>query len=81
MYTGVYGVERHHIFHYNKREKDLSEKYGFIAPLKPSLHPNGVNRTQEANGIESELKSQCRAYYLEHYGTEEDFRKDFFKGS
>jgi hypothetical protein len=32
MYTGVYGVERHHIFSHTSREIELSEDYGFIAP-------------------------------------------------
>lgn len=78
MYTGIYGVERHHIFHHTKKEKELSEKYGFIAPLKPQMHPNGARRTKEANGIDKDLKTRCYEYYLEHYGTEEDFRKEFF---
>ena len=37
MYTGVYGVERHHIFSHTSREIELSEDYGFIAPLRPDL--------------------------------------------
>ena len=43
MYTGQYGVERHHVFSHTSRERKLCEKYGFIAPLAPSLHPNGVH--------------------------------------
>ena len=42
MYTGVYGVERHHIFSHTSKEIELSEDYGFIAPLRPDLHPNGT---------------------------------------
>lgn len=35
MYTGQYGVERHHIFSHTSNERDLCEDYGFIAPLRP----------------------------------------------
>ena len=78
MYTGRYGVERHHIFHHSRREHDLCEKYGFIAPLTPRLHPNGVNRGKEAGEIDKDLKRRCYEYYLEHYGTEEQFREEFY---
>ncbi|KMZ52363.1 hypothetical protein HMPREF0980_03566 [Dorea sp. D27] len=78
MYTGVYGVERHHIFHHGKKEKALSERLGFIAPLKPQMHPNGAGRTKEADGIDGELKRRCKAYYIEHYGTEEQFLEEFY---
>ena len=81
MYTGRYGVERHHVFSHTSRERKLCEKYGFIAPLRPGLHPNGVNRGKHAGEIDKDLRRRCREYYIEHYGTEEQFRQDFFYSS
>lgn len=78
MYTGQYGVERHHIFSHTSTERKLCEKYGFIAPLRPDLHPNGVYRGKDAGKIDKDLRKRCKAYYLEHYGTEEQFRQEFF---
>ena len=78
MYTGQYGVERHHIFHGCKREHDRCEELGFIAPVRPDLHPNGVHRGKNAGWVDKDLKSRCKEYYLKHYGTEEEFRKEFY---
>ena len=60
---------------------DLCEKYGFIAPLRPDLHPNGVHRGKHAGEIDKDLRLRCREYYIEHYGTEEQFRQEFFYSS
>lgn len=78
MYTGVYGVERHHIFSHTSQERKLCEKYGFIAPLRPDLHPNGVHAGRQAGKIDRDLRRRCYEYYIAHYGTEEDFRREFF---
>ena len=81
MYTGQYGVERHHVFHHTKQEHDLCEEYGFIAPLRPDLHPNGVHRGKHAGEIDKDLRRRCREYYIAHYGTAEQFREEFFYSS
>lgn len=81
MYTGQYGVERHHVFSHTSQERKLCEKYGFIAPLRPDLHPNGVHRGSHAGEIDKDLRRRCREYYIEHYGTEEQFRQEFFYSS
>ena len=78
VYTGRYGVERHHVFSHTHRERVLCEKYGFIAPLFPTLHPNGVHAGKEAVKIDKDLRKRCKEYYLEHYGTEEQFRQEFY---
>lgn len=78
IYTGRYGVERHHVFSHTHNERMLCEKYGFIAPLFPKLHPNGVHAGKEAREIDKDLKKRCYEYYLEHYGTEEQFRGEFY---
>lgn len=78
MYTGKYGVERHHVFSHTASERKLCEKYGFVAPLSPELHPNGVHGGNGANEVDQDLRDRCREYYLQHYGTEEEFRMEFF---
>ena len=78
MFTGRYGVERHHIFSHTHKERVLCEKYGFIAPLAPELHPNGVHSGVGSSDVDKDLKHRCHEYYLENYGTEEQFRKEFY---
>lgn len=78
MYTGVYGVERHHIFSHTSKEIELSEDYGFIAPLRPDLHPNGTKASKQAVRVDRDLRKRCKEYYLQHYGTEEQFRQEFY---
>ena len=78
MYTGRYGVERHHVFSHTPRERKLCEKDGFVAPLAPDLHPNGVHRGKDSGKVDKDLRKRCRDYYIEHYGTEEQFREEFF---
>lgn len=77
--TGQWGVERHHIFSHTSNEKVLSEKYGFIAPLIPRLHPNGSRRGKGAKEVDEELRIRCQEYYEEHYGNRDDFRREFGK--
>ena len=76
-FTGAAPVERHHIFPGNPNRKN-SEKYGFVIPLRPDLHPNGVHRGKHAGEIDKELRGRCKEYYIAHYGTEEQFREEFF---
>ena len=47
-FTGSAPVERHHIFGGNPNRK-YSEKYGFVIPLRPDLHPMAQvpERTQQ----------------------------------
>lgn len=77
MFTGTAPVERHHVF--GGSRKKACEKYGFIAPLRPDLHPNGANAGKDAKTIDTILKQRCQRYYEEHYGTREQFRKEFGK--
>lgn len=74
MFTGVSPVERHHIFGGANRKR--SEKYGFIAPLRPDLHPNGF-AGKDAKEVDLALKTKAQTYYEEHYGTREDFIREF----
>ena len=78
MYTRKYGVERHHVFSHTPRERKLCEKYGFIAPLSPELHPNGAHRVNVADSVDKDLRRRCKEYYIAHYGNEEQFREEFY---
>ena len=80
MYTGSSEVERHHVYsRMGGGMKSLCEKYGFTAPLRPDLHPNGTRAGKDAKAVDIELKQRCQQYYELHYGTREQFRKEFGK--
>ena len=76
-FTGAAPVERHHIFGGINRKR--SEEYGFVVPLRPDLHPNGVFAGPDAKEIDTKLKTMAQEYYEEHYGTRDDFRREFGK--
>jgi len=80
IYTGSPYVERHHVF-YNMggKMKPRCEKYGFIAPLSPDLHPNGTQAGVNARKVDKDLKQRCQRYYEEHYGTRKQFMQEFGK--
>ena len=80
-FTGSPYIERHHVFEGRKGNKVKSEKRGFIVPLRLDLHPNGVwfKRTPENLKIDLILKQRCQIYYESHYGTRDDFIKEFGK--
>lgn len=75
IFTGSCIVERHHIF--GKFNKKRSEKYGFVVPLRPDYHPNGAQAGKDAKEIDLKLKTMAQEYYEEHYGTREDFIREF----
>ena len=72
-------VERHHIFGGGNR--DRSEKYGFVVPLRPDLHPNGAHTQWDAKmlAIDLCLKQLAQFYYEQHFGDRSDFVRDFGK--
>lgn len=72
-------VERHHIIGKTKHNKELCEKYGFIVPLIPRLHPNGANADAEGRALDKPLKQMAQRYYEEHYGTRKQFIEEFGK--
>ena len=79
MFTDSNVVERHHCFGAALRSK--SEKYGFRAPLHPTLHPNGVhfNPTPDNKKIDRYLKEQCQKWYEENIGTREQWLAEFYR--
>ena len=74
-FTGYAPVEVHHIF--NKYNKKRSEQYGFVIPLRPDLHPNGVHAGKDAKLIDTRLKIMAQEYYEAHYGTREQVITEF----
>lgn len=76
-FTGTAPVERHHIWGGANRKN--SEKYGFVLPLRPDLHPNGAQAGKNAAEIDLKLKQMAQEYFEEHYGTRENFRRIFGK--
>ena len=80
FFTGCCPVERHHIFYYRGGGyKEKCEKYGFVIPLRPDLHPNGTQAGKDAKKIDTKLKRMAQEYFEKHYGTREDFRREFGK--
>ena len=78
-FTGSPCIERHHIF--GGPNKEASERRGFTIPLRPDLHPNGVQfkATPENKKIDRMLKRMSQEYYEKHYGSREEFRREFGK--
>lgn len=70
-------MEIHHIYPSANRRR--SEQYGFVVPLRPDLHPNGVHAGKGAKQIDTRLKIMAQEYYEAHYGTREQFIKEFNK--
>lgn len=77
MFTDSPYVERHHVFGGGRRS--TSECRGFVAPLRPDLHPNGASyrSTPDNDKIDGYLKRRCQEYYEAHYGSRDDFRREF----
>lgn len=78
IFTGSNRVERHHIFGGANRKR--SEKYGFVVPLRPDLHPNGVFADRsKAKAIDTRLKQMAQRYFEKNIGTRDYFRQEFGK--
>lgn len=73
--TGSNNVAIHHVM--NGPNRKLSEKYGFLIPLRPDWHnitPYSVHMDKE---FDYQLKRKAQMYYEDHYGTRQDFIKEF----
>lgn len=78
--TGSYQCHRHHIFYGRGGYKKKSEKRGFIIPIHPRWHNMSNDGIHEGNReLDLKFKRMAQEYYEEHYGTREDFRKEFGK--
>ena len=71
-------IERHHVFGGRMGLKAKSEKYGFIAPMTAECHVNGSQCSiADWKQIDHKLKRACQEYYMEHYGTREQWYAEF----
>ena len=78
FFTGYTQVERHHILGNSNRK--LSEKYGYIVPLRPDLHPNGVQANRKyAKQIDDHLKQMAQKDFEEKHGNRALFIELFGK--
>ncbi len=79
FYTGSNVVERHHIFYgMGGGKKELCEKYGYVIPLRPDLHPNGVYATEYARTVlDLHLKQECQRDFEARHGTRDEFINKF----
>ncbi len=67
----VRNIHIHHIF--GAANKTNSEKYGFLVPLRDDWHnmsDYGVHFNKE---LDLKLKTACEEYWLQNYGTREEF--------
>lgn len=72
-------IERHHIFAGRLGLRSKSEAYGFVVPLTAECHVNGAQCSlgDEWKVIDHNLKRKCQEYYMENYGTREDWYREF----
>lgn len=73
----TYGLESHHCLHGTANRK-IAEKYGLKVWLCNHHHTGqaGVHKHKEFDLV---LEQLAQTYYEEHYGTREDFIKEFGK--
>lgn len=76
--TGSTNVAIHHIFP-GKGRRRKCERYGFLVALEPRYH-NMSNYSVHAvpnAGLDLQLKQLAQKYFEEHYGTREEFIREF----
>lgn len=77
LITGDSNVAIHHVF--NGANRNLSEKYGFLVPLRPDWHNMTSYSVHMDQKFDESLKRKAQWYYEENYGSREDFRREFGK--
>lgn len=70
-------IEIHHIF--GAANKNASERYGFIIPLRSDWHTLASYSIHQDMKLNVYYKRKCQQYWLEHYGTKEQFIAEFGK--
>ena len=70
--TKMHGnIHIHHIF--GGANKKWSEKYGFLIPLRADWHDMADYGIHFDRNLDLKYKRLCQEYWLEHYGTKEEF--------
>ncbi len=72
-----YAIHIHHVF--GAANKTNSEKYHFLIPLRADWHDLASYGIHQNRELELKIKRMCQDYWLEHYGTKEEFIKVFGK--
>ena len=75
--TGDSNIAIHHVF--NGPNRHLSEKYGFLVPLRPDWHNMTAYSIHMDQQFDESMKRKAQRYYEEHYGNREDFIREFGK--
>lgn len=70
-------VHLHHIF--GAANEGNSEEYGFIVPLSAEWHNMSDNGIHFDKALDLHYKRLCQDYWLENYGTKEEFIRIFGK--
>lgn len=78
FFTGSNQVERHHIF--GAHNKENSERFGYIIPLIPEMHPNGVHYNRKKYpDMDIKLKQMSQRHFEINHGSRTDFIRIFGK--
>ena len=75
--TGDNNIAIHHVF--NGPNRLLSEKYGFLVPLRPDWHNMTSYSVHMDQQFDESMKRKAQRYYEEHYGDRKDFIREFGK--
>lgn len=75
----TWSVEPHHIFQ-GKAHKTLSEKYGFMLPLRSDWHRTAKYSIHQDRNLNVAYKMECQEYYINCLKrTKEDWHREFGK--
>lgn len=81
-YSNPNGLHKHHVFAGGTSgRRQMSDKYDLTVMLcvwHHELYKEAVHNRPNT-GLDLWLKQKAQEYYEEHYGTREDFRRDFIK--
>lgn len=73
----TWNVEPHHIFQ-GKAYKALSEKYGFMIPLRSDWHRTAKYSIHQDRNLSIDYKIRCQEYYINCLGkTREEWLEEF----
>lgn len=75
--TGSPNIAIHHVF--NGPNRKLSEKYGFLIPLRPDWHNMTSYSIHMNEKFDCQIKRIAQRYYEEHYGDRKRFIQEFGK--
>ena len=72
--TGSPTVAIHHVF--GAANRSLSEKYGFVIPLRPDWHNMADYEIHFNRDLDLYWKRRAQEYYEAHYGTRAELMRE-----